>query len=166
MLCVFQYGLAFDTQVVAQTVKNLPAMQESRIWSRGQEDLLESGMATHSSILAWKIPRTVHEVAKPDTTERLTFSLSAPLMLLKRQLQSLCLVLTLDFFEIPDSRAQPPGAFSPADSRCTPLPSSFSTLPAHFLSSVVTCLLALIYTPSGAIFSNISSSWFQSYFCF
>ena len=43
---------------MAQTVKNLPAMQET--WSRslGQEDLLEKGLATHSSILAWRIPRT------------------------------------------------------------------------------------------------------------
>ena len=40
-------------------------------------------MATHSSILAWKILQTDHEVSNSDTTERLTFSLSAPLMLLK-----------------------------------------------------------------------------------
>jgi len=38
---------------VAQTVKNLPAMQETRVQSLGWEDLLENGMATHSSILAW-----------------------------------------------------------------------------------------------------------------
>ena len=43
---------------VAQTVKNLPAMQEIQILSLGQEDLLERGMATHSNLLAWKIPRT------------------------------------------------------------------------------------------------------------
>ena len=42
--------------LVAQTVKNLPAMQETQILSLGQEDLLEKGMATHSSILGWKIP--------------------------------------------------------------------------------------------------------------
>jgi len=41
---------------VAQTVKNLPAMQESQVRSLGQEDPLEKGMATHSSILAWRIP--------------------------------------------------------------------------------------------------------------
>ena len=39
-------------------VKNLPAMQETYIWSLGQEDPLEKGMATHSSILAWRIPWT------------------------------------------------------------------------------------------------------------
>ena len=33
-------------------------MQETRVWSLGQEDLLEEEMTTHSSILAWKIPRT------------------------------------------------------------------------------------------------------------
>ena len=39
-------------------VKNLPAMQETQIRSLGQKDLLEKEMATHSSILAWKIPWT------------------------------------------------------------------------------------------------------------
>ena len=42
----------------AQTVKNLPAMQDTQVWSLGQEDPLEKGMATHSSILAWRIPWT------------------------------------------------------------------------------------------------------------
>ena len=42
--------------MVAQRVTNLPTMQESWIQSLGQEDLLEKEMATHSSILAWKIP--------------------------------------------------------------------------------------------------------------
>ena len=42
--------------LVAQTVKNLPAMQEPQVQSLGQEDPLEKGMATHSSILAWRIP--------------------------------------------------------------------------------------------------------------
>ena len=39
-------------------VKNLPAMQEIQVLSLGQEDLLERGMATHSNLLAWKIPWT------------------------------------------------------------------------------------------------------------
>ena len=43
---------------VAQVVKNLPAVQESRVRSLGWEDPLEKEMATHSSILAWKIPWT------------------------------------------------------------------------------------------------------------
>ena len=43
---------------MAQMVKNLPAMQETRVRSLGWEDPLEEGMATHSSILAWRIPWT------------------------------------------------------------------------------------------------------------
>ena len=43
---------------VAQMVKSLPAMQETRVRSRGQEDPLEKGMATHSSILSRSIPWT------------------------------------------------------------------------------------------------------------
>ena len=44
--------------LVAQTVKNPPAMQETRVQSLGREDPLEKEMASHSSILAWKIPWT------------------------------------------------------------------------------------------------------------
>ena len=44
---------------VAQLVKNLPAMWETWVRSLGWEDSLEEGMATHSSILAWRIPWTV-----------------------------------------------------------------------------------------------------------
>ena len=44
--------------LVAQRVQNLPAMQETWVWSLGQEDPLEKGIATYSSILAWKIPWT------------------------------------------------------------------------------------------------------------
>ena len=44
--------------LVAQMVKNLPAMQETKVWSLDQEDVMEKGMATHSSILAWWIPWT------------------------------------------------------------------------------------------------------------
>ena len=39
-------------------VKSLPAMQETQVQSLGQEDLLEKGMATHSSLLSWSIPWT------------------------------------------------------------------------------------------------------------
>ena len=41
-----------------QTVKNLPAMKETQVQPLGQEDPLENGMATHSSVLAWRIPWT------------------------------------------------------------------------------------------------------------
>ena len=40
----------------AQTVKNLPAMQETQVQSLGRKDPLEKGMATHSKIFAWRIP--------------------------------------------------------------------------------------------------------------
>ena len=43
---------------MAQTVENLPAIQGTWVWSLGEEDPLEKQMATHSSILAWKIPQT------------------------------------------------------------------------------------------------------------
>ena len=43
---------------MAQTVKNLPAMQETQVQSLGQEDTLEKGMAAPSRILAWRIPWT------------------------------------------------------------------------------------------------------------
>ena len=50
--------LVFLASPVAQMVKNLPAMQETRVQSLGWEDPLEEGMASPSSILAWRIPRT------------------------------------------------------------------------------------------------------------
>ena len=44
--------------VAAQMVKNMPAMQEGRVWSLGRADPLEKEMAIHSSILSWRIPWT------------------------------------------------------------------------------------------------------------
>ena len=79
----FQYSSA---SLVAQTVKNLPAMQETQVRSLGWEDPLVKGMAPHSSVFAWRIPMdggawwaAVHAVAKwgcneSDTTERLSTS--------------------------------------------------------------------------------------------
>ena len=55
---MFGLTLLFWASLVAQMVKNLPAMQETWVRSLGREDPLEEGMATHSSILAWKIPWT------------------------------------------------------------------------------------------------------------
>ena len=59
------YHLCVDSKIwhkwaylVAQTVKNPPAVQEPFLWSLGQEDPLEKGLAIHSSILAWGIPWT------------------------------------------------------------------------------------------------------------
>ena len=65
--------LSIWVSLVAQMVKNSSAMQETWIQSLGWEDPLEEGMATHSSILAWRIPRrgawraTVHGVIKSQT---------------------------------------------------------------------------------------------------
>ena len=60
--------------LVVQMVKNLPAMQETWVQSLGWEDPLEEGMATHSRILAWRIPidrgawqATVHGVTKNES---------------------------------------------------------------------------------------------------
>ena len=46
------------SSLVAQSVKSLPAIRETQVQSLGQEDPLEKKMATHSSILAWRIPWT------------------------------------------------------------------------------------------------------------
>ena len=71
--------LIYWASLAAQTVKNPPAMREIWVWSLGWEDPLEEGMATHSSILAWRIPMdrgawwaTVDEVTESDTTEWLS----------------------------------------------------------------------------------------------
>ena len=61
--------------LMAQIVKNLPAMWETQVQPLGQEDPLEKEMATHSSILAWRIPGTeepggLHSIgSESDTTE-------------------------------------------------------------------------------------------------
>ena len=70
---------------MAQVVKNLLSMQETQVPTLGQEDPLEKGMATHSSILAWRIPGTeepgglqsmgLHK--ESDMSEQLTLSLSS-----------------------------------------------------------------------------------------
>ena len=67
---------------MAQRVKNLPTMREAQVQSLGLEDSLEKKMATHSSILAWRIswieePDRLQSMGckESDTTERLTLSL-------------------------------------------------------------------------------------------
>ena len=55
---ILAWRIPWTASLVTQTVKNLPAMQETWVQSLGQEDPLEEGMATHSSIPPWRIPRT------------------------------------------------------------------------------------------------------------
>ena len=54
LLIIGNFSMA---SLVTQRLKHLPAMRETRVRSLGQEDTLEKEMATHSSILAWRIPR-------------------------------------------------------------------------------------------------------------
>ena len=49
--------LSYGVSLVAQTVRNPPAMQETQVHSLGWENPLEKGMTNHSSILAWRIPQ-------------------------------------------------------------------------------------------------------------
>ena len=51
-----RYTLLYMASLIAQLVKNPPAMQETTVQSLGQEDPSEKGKATHSSMLAWRIP--------------------------------------------------------------------------------------------------------------
>ena len=60
--------------LIAQLVKNLPATQETWVQSLDWEDPLEKGKATHSSVLAWRIPWTVHRAAKSPTFTFTTFT--------------------------------------------------------------------------------------------
>ena len=72
-------SMEVGASLVAQMVKNLPAMQETWVQSLGWKDTLEKGMATHSCILAWRIPETEEPgglqsmgLQRSDTTEQLT----------------------------------------------------------------------------------------------
>ena len=71
---LLQHSWAF---LVAQLLKNPPAMRETWVQFLGWEDPLEKGKATHSSVLAWRIPWTVQSMGsqrnESNTTERLSF---------------------------------------------------------------------------------------------
>ena len=58
MLISFTVLIIIGASLIAQSVKKLPAMQETWVRSLGQEDPLEEEMATHFSVLAWRIPGT------------------------------------------------------------------------------------------------------------
>ena len=79
----------FGASLVAQLVKNPPAMWGTWVRSLGWEDPLEKGKATHSSILAWRIPHSIYPWGhkESDMTERLSLSLS---VLYLRSFLSLC----------------------------------------------------------------------------
>ena len=74
--------LIFGVTLVAQTIKNQPAIQKTQVRPQGQEDPLENEMAIHSSILAWEIPCTEEpgglysswDGKESDMTELLTLS--------------------------------------------------------------------------------------------
>ena len=74
-------SVSLGASLVVQMVKNLPAMQDTWVQSLDREDLMEEEMATHSSILAWKIPLTDTGYSpwsreESDRTERLTLCLT------------------------------------------------------------------------------------------
>ena len=56
LFCYVSFWLLYWASLVAQMVKNLPVVQETGVPPLGREDPLEKGTATHSSILAWRIP--------------------------------------------------------------------------------------------------------------
>ena len=78
-----EYIIIYWTSLVAQIVKNLPTIWETWVRSLGQEDALEKGMATHTSILARRIPWTeelgglqsLGSRKESDTTERVSLSM-------------------------------------------------------------------------------------------
>ena len=79
-ICFYTKKVCVTTSLVPQMVKRLPTMRETWVQSLGWEDLLEKEIATHSSILAWKIPWMEEPVGysswgrkELDMTERLHF---------------------------------------------------------------------------------------------
>ena len=87
--------------LVAQMVKNLPAMQETQVWSLGQEDPLEKGIATHSSILSWRIPWT----EEPGGLQSMGLQRVRHDWVTNTHTQNICLLIRLIL----------PGVFSPWD---------------------------------------------------
>ena len=71
-LYLLVYYKGYRASLVVQLVKNPPAMRETWIQSLGWEDPLETGKATHSSVVAWRIDCLVLRVAESDMTERLS----------------------------------------------------------------------------------------------
>ena len=96
--------------LVAQTVKNLPVIRETWVWSLGREDPLKKGMATHSSIFAWRIPWVEEPGSlqsmghkESDTTEWLTLAQFSNLINVKtsfRREEMLVIFIVLIFYYV------------------------------------------------------------------
>ena len=82
---------------MAQLVRNPPAMKETSVRSLGWEDPLEKGKATHSSVLAWRIPRTVYSrgCKELDAAERLSLHFWSLKVMFKKHLVFLGLELMI-----------------------------------------------------------------------
>ena len=79
LLCICTFSACIRASLVAQLVKNLSVMWETWVLSLGWGDPLEKGKATHSNILAWRIPRIVYSSwgrKESDVAERLSLSLT------------------------------------------------------------------------------------------
>ena len=117
LVCEFRYLFEVwypEVSLVAQTVKSLPAMWETWVWSLGGEDPLEKELATHSSILAWKILWTeepgglqfmgLHRVGHDRTTNTFNFILRFKCEMLgtlerdvSKLTEGLCLKFLIDY---------------------------------------------------------------------
>ena len=127
----------FAASLVAQLVKRLPAMQETWVRSLDREDPLEKGMATHSSILAWRIPWTEEPGATnswSNTTEQLTLSLCSVQSLLCAQLFATPMDYSMPGFPVHRQLPEPTqthvhrvgDAIQPSQPLSSPSPPAFS----------------------------------------
>ena len=88
----------YRASLVVQSVKNLPTVWGTRVQSLGREDPLEKGMATHSSIPAWRIPWTEEPGGiskKSDMIERLTLWIQCPSKM-QRPFMFTMIIISLD----------------------------------------------------------------------
>ena len=90
---------------MAQLVKSPPAMRETWVQSLGQEDPLEKGKGTHSSILAWRIPWTVHGVPKSRTRLSNFHSLTHSRLTGLLEKSEECVIAGQDFSALPSTAA-------------------------------------------------------------
>ena len=70
---VYQFSAELPLTQTVKMIKNLPAMQETQVWSLCQEDPLEKWISSHTSILAWRIPRIVHGGVTKSLTKQSDF---------------------------------------------------------------------------------------------